>query len=329
MNKNTKIIIIATALLITAFIIYIFFYRDNKTPAGIDSVYKGQISNIEPTQNNLFFLSDDKLTIKSFNPSSGTVSDIYQSEAEISYYYPANDGSRVVVTADGENILFDVKNKKSQPLDPCWAATAWVDATTIISNCISQEYEYDPNTINNIEKLDLTSDLKTTVVDLKFEPPLKMITTGANTAIVITNNAGYATNDIYLLNILSGKLQQLTEDGYINDAKMAATGQLIYSTTKPDRTGVFLTKLDNPANAIQISPNPDINQIALANNYFYEISQENGRVVLFQKNISNPEQILARSDIETLGAIKQIDIVGDKIIMAGEQGLFTSNLTPE
>jgi hypothetical protein len=323
-HKTLKIIAIAVFLAFLT-IASIIFFRNSQTPDKFELLFEGSVSNVQTTNSNIYYLEKNSLVLKRYTLSSQQSEEIYNSEQPISYYYPSPDGKKIVITTAGQNnqnTLFDISNKNSQPLNSCWAATSWTDSATILSNCISQDYEYDPNTINNIELLNLNDNKKSEIANLELEPPLKLLALSTDIVAVVTNNAGYGTNDILLLDINSGTLTKLTSNGYVKDAKAIGSEKLIYSANSQIDPGTFIISRDSRENT-KVSSSSDLNLFAAQDNYLFEA--KDGFII--KKSLSDPSETNKHTSTKSLGVIKQIETTSSNMILITERGIFTTRLS--
>lgn len=332
-QMNKKIILLISLFVLIGLVVFVYFYFKNpQSIKGFEQLYEGRAQNIESAGGNLFFIDNKQTSIIRYDIASQQTTNVFTADNTISYFYPSPDASKIIISTTDEsnnNYILNLEDNKDNKLSQCWGAIAWVDSTKILSNCISQSYEYDPNTINNIELYDVKSGLTTEIVDLEFEPPNKIIPVNTNTALIVTNNAGFGSNDIYMLDTPSRKLEQITKNGFIKDAILLNDVKFAYSTEDSSNFGIYISSIENSNDGTKVTTNTDLRKVAFTKSFLFEILTDKSEEYLAKKEISNPNSIISRINLKNYGKAIQIMSIGEDIYLSTEKGIYKFDLTAQ
>lgn len=324
-NKKRYLIFIGIiTALVAGFII--FNNREEPNVASINQSHELVSSDIaeKPTliQGSLFYIFESKNLV--LTQADGSRKIIYQGSSKILDYYPSPSNSKVIVAiekGDGsENYIVDVESGKAIKIEQCLAeAITWKDESTILANCFSQDYEYDPNTVNRIIYSDPDGKNQRKIVDLKFAPPRRIILTQPEKAIIVQNNSGYESNDLIELNTATGTTTKIFQNGFISDAKQAGAGQLLIQSEEFEfESEVQLLNLDTKSRT-----KIDTTSLRLtdySNNRLAIVSNTDGQNLIIS-NISNPSKIIRKIDLSTLPEVSDIIFSGSEIYLFASDGI--------
>jgi len=201
----------------------------NPAPLSVKKVFDGSLARPQSVSQGIYFTSGNKL--KMFNYASAAAKEVLSVDKPIfNFSLSPLETKAFIQTSDdkgeGSSYYFSFGANKPVKLEDCVNSYAWDGDSAAYYNCARQSYEYDPNTVNSLVRLGLDESRKDKIYDFKIDPPKKLIY-GGGKLFVLTGSPGYKSNDILALDLKSFKTSNLTDDGFVLDAKMSADGKYI------------------------------------------------------------------------------------------------------
>lgn len=311
-------------------LIFIFYFRKSTNKDETISP-KSQIETIS-TENakspqlvgdEVFFLGQDGSLNKSgLTDKSQTL--LYKPTGKIIDFYPAPDGSKTIVAEKNndeiKNYLIQDGNKNQ--IDDCLTqAINWISPEEIIANCIKQEEEFDPNTINNIQFSDPLVKKVSSSIDINFRfDQLKSIFSDGKSAITLNKNNGYETNDVYSLDIETKRFKNLTNKGNIVEIKK--NGSIYLTLGKDDENSPGMIGLLKGDNSFQeLSSADSLDLFAYSRGQMISLDKENN---LTFTSPDSPNEIKSQINLgDSLGDINYLISDDSKVIIFATAGIFT------
>lgn len=204
-------------------------------PSGTESVSATNFNSIIKNKiffpflssdNLIYYLSDKGIIFYNFNPVSQEIKKIWPNEVlgvyNVSY---KKDASKAVIQSTYPNVnvsSIDFQNQKSYILSDKIQSTVWANDKII--------YHYlDTNSkINNISMSDPDGKNWQEIVAIDLNRPKLIISPDAQEVLLIPTPVAERDDErvenIYLLNINTKNISQLTTDGYIPDASWSPNG---------------------------------------------------------------------------------------------------------
>jgi hypothetical protein len=327
---NKKILYLAIGLILIIVLILVIYLR--KSPSKSEQVApKSQIETIstESVQrpqlvaDEVFYLGQDG-SLNKVSLSDKSQGLVYKPTGKILDFYPAPDGSKVIVAEKNNDEIknYLIQGGAKNTIDDCLTeAINWISPDEIIANCIKQEWEFDPNTVNNIQFSDPMTKKVTSSIDINFRfDQLKSIFSDGKDAIVLNKNNGYGTNDVYSLDLETKRFKNLTNNGYITDIKKNGNAYLTLSKddeNNPGMVGVVIG--DNSFQELSSADSLDL--FAFSKNQLISLDKENN--LTFTKPDSPNEIGSQINPGKSLGKINYLISDDSRIIIFASAGIFT------
>ena len=330
-TKNKILIICPGVLLVVAAIIFFTSSRNKGATTNPQSTFEKISSESNSTfaqinDQNLYFVKDNG-TVQNLNLDSLKTSDLFSANGKIEELFFSPDYTKAYVKQNSSgqysNWYFD--GKKLILANECLNVLTWkTDSTGLFFNCVSQKFEYDPNTVNSLNDATAGELDGKNVYDFKIDPPKKLFALDNQKVIILTDSPGYQSNDLLLLDLKTKETKNLTQNGFVQDAKLVNNQKIIYSIVKDNKTETYLLSLaDQKSTSLPGTAN-DLNLItSYSSEIYFQRSVSDGAVIeKWSPQAEKQITAISQAQIATVGKIKSLLAHKNGFILICERGIY-------
>ena len=331
MSNTKKYLLIALALVVIIVLIVVFSSSSKQTPkpvtTSLEQVTDTLAQKPQTAGGHIYFI-DQSGFLSSVNLVSKEVKIIYQTSGEILDYYFSPDGKKAIVAESTNdqtaNVVVNVETSQKSKSEDCFAeAIAFISTDQIIANCVSQTFEYDPNTINSIVLSDPNGYGQRKIIDLNFDPLKKIVSANESEAVTLTNNSGFGENDLYRLDLTTKSLNKITNDGFILDARFVEEGKYLFLSKRGEKAGKVFLYDETSSQSTELGEGESLQEFSYFDQKLIKFSQSGNRKSIVVSALDNPSLVLETYSLPNqIESINGLFLVDNNAYVVSDQGIL-------